>query len=107
MKKYKLTKKSIKFCGKTLFQIKALKTSKYVEKGSLGGYIEKEGNLSQEGDAWVYGNAWVSGNARVSGNACVSGNAKFKFDWQIKLWQKLEKKFEEKVKKKLKSGGEK
>ena len=41
----------------------------YVAKGELGGYIEKEKNLSQEGDAWV------SGDARVYGNAWVSGDA--------------------------------
>lgn len=57
--------------------------------GKLGGYIEKEANLSQgddsswvSGNAWVYGdarvfgNAWVSDDARVSGNAWVFGNAR-------------------------------
>ena len=53
-----------------------------IRKGELGGWIEKESNLS--GNAWVYGdakvycNAWVSGNAEVYGNAKVSGNAKVK-----------------------------
>lgn len=52
-----------------------------VKAGDLGGWIEKEENLSQEGDAWVcgdarvYGNAWVYGNARVYGDARVYGNA--------------------------------
>lgn len=40
-----------------------------VEKGELGGFIEKEDNLSHDDNAWVYGNAQVSGNAWVSGNA--------------------------------------
>jgi hypothetical protein len=49
-----------------------------VAVGDLGGWIEKEGNLSQ-----VYGNAWVSGNARVSGDARVSGNARVYGDAQV------------------------
>ena len=35
-----------------------------VKKGDLGGWIEKEDNLSQEGDCWVFGDAWVYGDAR-------------------------------------------
>lgn len=38
----------------------------------MGGYIEKEENLSQTGDAWVFDNAWVSGDAWVSDNACYT-----------------------------------
>ena len=54
---------------KKLFRIKALISFGDVKEGDLGGYIEKEGNLSQSGNAWVYGNACVSGDARVSGDA--------------------------------------
>lgn len=82
MNKYKLTDKTKDFAGITLYQIKALKDFAEVKKGDLGGWIEKESNLSQYGDAWVFGNARVCedasvfGNARVSGDAWVSGNAK-------------------------------
>ena len=62
--------------GKTLFRIKAKMSFGVVSKGELGGYIEKEANLSVYGNAWVSGDAWVYGNARVSGNAWVSGNAR-------------------------------
>ena len=75
MKKFGLTTNSKMHLGKKLFQIKALISFGNVEEGDLGGFIEKEDNLSQSGNAWVYGNAEVSGNARVSGNAEVSGNA--------------------------------
>lgn len=34
-----------------------------MEEGELGGYVEKEENLSNDGDAWVYGDAMVSGDA--------------------------------------------
>ena len=56
------------------------------KKGELGGFIEKEENLSQEGDAWVsdnaqvFGDAQVSGTARVYDDACVSGTACLKSD---------------------------
>ena len=76
MKKYELTAETkVNFLGKTLFRIKALVSFGNVEAGELGGYIEKEENLSHYGNAWVSGNARVSGNAEVCGNARVCGNA--------------------------------
>ena len=65
--KYKLTENSIEFDNKTLFQIQALKDLCEVKAGDLGGYIEKESNLSQEGSCWLYGNAKVYGSAKVYG----------------------------------------
>lgn len=83
MKKFELTTESItNEAGKKLFRIKALIDFGDVKAGELGGYVEKEGNISQDGNAWVYddarvsGNAWVYGNARVSGNTWVYDNAK-------------------------------
>ena len=38
----------------------------------MGGFIEKESNLSQDGNARVSGDAWVSGDARVFGNLKLS-----------------------------------
>lgn len=64
------------FLGHKLFQIKALKDFGDVKAGDLGGYIEKEENLSHNGNAWVYDNVKVSGNARVFGDAQVLGNAR-------------------------------
>ena len=75
MKKYELTGEvKVKF-GVTFKRIRALIDFGNVKKGELGGFIEKEENLSHENNAWVYGNAKVYGDARVSGNAEVSGNA--------------------------------
>jgi len=73
--KYKLTNNTKECCGVTLYQIEATVAFGSVAEGELGGWIEKENNLSQEGDAWVYGDARVSGNAWVYGDAEVSGNA--------------------------------
>ena len=47
-----------------------------VEAGDIGGWIEKEENLSQYDKSWVCDNAWVYGNARVCGNAWVRDNAR-------------------------------
>ena len=68
MKKFELTAEFVtNVFGKKLFRIKALVAFGDVEKGELGGFIEKEDNLSHSGDAWVYGNAQVYGNAWVYG----------------------------------------
>ena len=82
MKHFKLrTDLTIKVGEKTLYRIEATKDiEKFgVKVGDLGGYIEKEYNLSGNawvsGDARVYGNAWVSGDALVCDNAWVSGDA--------------------------------
>ena len=72
--------------GTTLNRIRAavefkLKCGIVIVKGELGGWIEKESNLS--GNAWVYGNARVSGNARVksSKDYCV-----YKNTWSSLRW---------------------
>ena len=76
MKKFELTDEFVtNVFGHKLFRIKALVAFGDVEKGELGGFIEKEDNLSHDDNAWVYGNAQVSGNAWVSGNAQVFGDA--------------------------------
>ncbi|MCB2935823.1 polymer-forming cytoskeletal protein [Streptococcus suis] len=72
-KKYELVlDDTIGFWGWKLFRIRALISFGSVEVGDLGGYIEKEDNLSHDGNAWVSGNAKVWGDAEVSGNAKVS-----------------------------------
>ena len=69
--------------GKTLYRIKALINFDVVVAGSLGGYIEKEDNLTHTGNAWVYGDARVSGDARVYGDAEVYGDARVYGDAQV------------------------
>ena len=77
MKKFELTAEFVtNVFGKKLFRIKALVAFGNVEKGELGGFIEKEDNLSHDGDAWVSGNAQVCGNAQVFDNAQVFGDAR-------------------------------
>jgi len=76
MKKFELTTESItNEAGKKLFRIKALIDFGDVKAGELGGYVEKEENVSQADNAWVSGDAEVFGNARVCGDTKVYGNA--------------------------------
>ena len=75
MKKYEITNETICVCGKTLYRIKSLIDFDNVTQGTLGGFIEKESNLSHDNNAWVYDDAKVYDNAKVRDNAWVYGNA--------------------------------
>ncbi len=78
-RKYELLKRE----KDDLCRIRALRDIPHLDirAGDIGGYVEREKNLSQDGDCWVcgdaqvYGNAWVYGDARVCGNAQVCGDA--------------------------------
>ena len=84
MKKFELTTESItNALGKKLFRIKALVEFGDVKAGELGGYVEKEGNVSQDGNAWVYEDAAVYGDARVYEDAAVYGDAKVYGDARV------------------------
>ena len=76
MKKYEMTNESIEFIGVKLFRIRALQDFRDVKAGDLGGYIEKEDNLSQYDYCWVYDNAKVFGNSKVRENARIYDYAK-------------------------------
>ena len=66
-KKYKILKDDhIISQGSVLYRIKALRKFGNIKKGELGGYIEKESNLSQSGVCWVYPGGAVLDNANVS-----------------------------------------
>lgn len=69
-KKYEILKDTkIKFLGREVYRIRALKDFSDVKKGDIGGYVESEKNLSQEGDCWIYGNAIACDYSIVCGNA--------------------------------------
>lgn len=61
MKKYEFTGETKEFLGITMRRIRAIKSFGDVKAGDIGGWIEKDSNLSHDG------NAWVSGDARVYG----------------------------------------
>ena len=56
-------------------RIRAVAGFGLIKAGDIGGWLEKEENLSHEGNAWVYGNAKVGGNAKVCGDAKVFDDA--------------------------------
>ena len=71
-KKYELLKDdTIEVEGRTLYRIRALRELSHVAAGTLGGYIEKEENLSHSGECWVAKEAKVYGDASVKENAVV------------------------------------
>lgn len=59
----------------TVYQIRALIDipAHNVKKGDLGGWIEKEENLSHEGNCWL-GNGIVSGSSTIKGDILVGDN---------------------------------
>ena len=63
--KFSLTSNTKTVCWVTLFQIKAEMSFGNITKWELGGWIEKESNLSTSWNAWVSWDAWVSWNAWV------------------------------------------
>lgn len=73
-KKYKLTDETLNLGNKVLHRIQALRDicGGLVKKGDIGGWIEKEDNLSHEGNCWVNSNAKVLDNAIVKGNARIT-----------------------------------
>lgn len=75
---------NIKYSPEKYSRIKAVKDFGTIKAGTLGGYIEKEANLSQTGNAWVgcdsSGCGLVTGNAKVYGNALVSGGGRTEYD---------------------------
>ncbi|WP_309486012.1 hypothetical protein [Bartonella harrusi] len=74
-KKYEFTDKTRKIESVTLYRIRALRDFGNVKAGDLGGFIEKEENLSHDGNCWVYDDAIVAMNAVISENAKIFGNA--------------------------------
>lgn len=58
-----------------LHRIQAIEEFWNAEEGDIGGWIEKESNLSHDGNAWIKNDACVYGNARIEGNAVVSEQA--------------------------------
>ena len=74
-KKYELTNITKEYNGVTLHRIRALIDFNDVKKGNLGGWVEKESNLSQYGNCWIYDEAMVYENTEVLGDAIVCGDA--------------------------------
>lgn len=69
-KKYEFTEETLERPdGHVLHRIRRL------SDGKIGGWIEKEENLSHDGSCWVNDEAQVFDEARISNNAYISGHA--------------------------------
>ena len=93
-KKYELLKDDWQEVeGQRVYRIRALKDFMFdendpghrypgIRKGTLGGYIQSESNLSHEGDCWIGGEGSsvpvVYGGSKVEGSGIVSGDVKVK-----------------------------
>lgn len=81
-KKYELTEETKTLVdGTVLHRIRAVRDfaladGTKVHEGDLGGWIEREDNLSHDDSAWVFDQAEVYNKALVCGNAEVYGRAK-------------------------------
>lgn len=73
--KYELTEDVIEFDGARLIRIRATKDFSDVKEGTLGGYIEKEKNLSHFMDCWIYNDAKVYNDAKAYHNTKIKDNA--------------------------------
>lgn len=82
-KKYKLLKSDVTYAyighHVKLYRIKALKrivlcNGEVIDKGTLGGYIQKEENLSQMGTCWVGYGATVCGDSHVVDSSYISNS---------------------------------
>ena len=75
--KYEFTNEIRRYNGRLLHRIQR------IEDGKLGGWIEKEENLSQEGNCWVDEEAKVFDDARVCDNAYVHWGAQVRDNAQV------------------------
>ncbi len=77
--------------GRKLYRLQALRDVRFdVRRGSQGGYVESEANLSHEGTCWLFENACAYEDARVEGEARMHGHAtlrgKAKLSGDATLW---------------------
>ena len=66
---------TLNYEGKILYRIQAIKNFGDVKNGDIGGWVEKDFNLSHKGDCWVYDDSKIFGTAAIYGNAKVYGNS--------------------------------
>ena len=71
--KYKFTGETKVFRGRTLNQIVCVTAFASIAVGDIGGWVEKEENLSQQGTAWVYPDAKIMGETKIHGGEFHGG----------------------------------
>lgn len=80
--KFTLTDETREIDGVTVHRIQALQDieTQEVKAGELGGFVEREDNLSHDENdmSWVSGESVVHGNSRVMGDSLVADNSTVK-----------------------------
>ena len=74
-KKYELTDETRRVQGVTVHRIRAVRRFWIIRKGTLGGFVESERNLSHAGNCWIDRDAAVIGDARVIQDAYIAEQA--------------------------------
>lgn len=84
MKKYEFTGEEKVVGGITLRRIRAVRRFAQADAGEMGGWIQKEENLSHDSECWVSGEAIVCNSAVVTDDAWVGGHAQVYYDAKIR-----------------------
>lgn len=82
-KKFGFTGETRSYCDCVLRQIVALRDVGNVRAGDIGGWVEKEKNLSHDGMCWIGPNAIVCDNAKIFHDAQVFDKAVVRGSAQI------------------------
>lgn len=85
-RKYEFTEETTNTDGTILHRIRAVKDFGDVKKGDVGGFIEKEENLSHDGSAWIYDRARVYGNIQIAGNTRIHGDVRVCGNYQLEVY---------------------
>lgn len=82
-RKFELTDETHQFYGTKLRRIRAVRNFGTVKAGALGGFVEKEENLSQKGKCWIADDAKVYDDAIVEGDALVKDRARVFYNARV------------------------
>ena len=61
--------------GRKVYRILALRDFGTVRRGTIGGFVESENNLSDDGRCWIADDAIAAGKSRVSGDSLLANRA--------------------------------
>ena len=75
-RKYIFTEDEMVLHRRILHRIQAAKNFGNVKTGDIGGWIEREENLSHEGTCWIYDDAKAYDDSRILSQAKLRGNAR-------------------------------
>ena len=66
---------TVKYNGRILHRIRALKDFDGVKKGDIGGFVQSEHNLSHDGNCWIYDDAKCMDSAKCMDDSIMFDNS--------------------------------